>query len=263
MKSDRPEASLDATGPFPVQSLSRGLEILGQFTAQTKTLSLAELGRLTGLHRATVYRFVRTLENEGFLTSLEPGLYTVGPAWAMALYALGSDTAFAEILHTDLRVLAESSQETVALGVRRGDNVQIVHVLPPSRSFVPALPPNSFHPLRAVWNVHSQILLAFAGEDTKRRLLAVPQTRYTKNSVVEPEAVRARLDRVLEERVAYEREEFLMGTCAVAVPIMSRGKVAAGLALIVPVERYTAEAVPSLVSQLRTAAKGMEKRLDS
>jgi len=234
-----------------IQSLSRGLEILGQFTAESRTLSLAELSRRTGLHRATIHRFVKTLETEGFLISTAAGTYTVGPAWAMALCALGSDTAFTAILNTDLRALADESLETVALGVRRGDNVQIVHTLPAARSFVPTLPPNRLHPLHAMWNVHSQLLLA------------VPQERYTKNTVVEPEAVRASLDRALAEGVAYDHEEFLLGTCAVAVPLMSRGRAVAALALIVPVERFTEQAVPSFVVQLRAAAAQMEKRLAS
>ena len=89
----------------------------------------------------------------------------------MALYALGSDTVFTEILSTDIRALAESSLETVALGVRRGENVQVVHALPPSRGFVPKLPTSRLHPLHATWNVHSQILLAYSSEEAKRRHL--------------------------------------------------------------------------------------------
>ena len=248
----------------PIQSLARGLEILGQFTADSRSLSLSELSRRTGLHRATVYRFVKTLEMGGYLISdAGSGLYSIGPAWAMALYALGSDTVFTEILSTDLRALAESSLETVAIGVRRGDNVQVAHVLPPARGFVPKLPTDRFHSLHVTWNVHSQILLAFSSEDTKRRMLAIPATRYTEHTVVDPEAVRERLERVTREGVAYDREELHIGTCAVAVPVMLWGRAVAALALIVPVERFTNEAVPSFIDQLRVAAQAMEERLAS
>jgi DNA-binding IclR family transcriptional regulator len=262
MQTDEPRGAQDTSGPSPVQSLSRGLGILSQFTADSKSLSLTELSRRTGLHRATVYRFVKTLETEGYLTyDAASGLYSIGPAWAMALYTLGSETALAEILGTDLRALAERSLETVALGVRRGEGVQVAHVLPTSRSFVPTLPPSHIHPLHATWNVHSQILLAYSSEDTKRKMLAFPQARFTEHTVVDPAAARAKMERVLKEGVAYDREEFNMGTCAVAVPVMSGGRAVAALALIVPVERFTEEAVPSLVERLRSAAGDMQKRL--
>lgn len=256
--------ALEQSGPPSVQSLSRGLGILAQFDADNRSLSLSELSRRTGLHRATVYRFVKTLESEGYLThDPRSGLYSIGPAWAVALFALGSDTVFAEILGHDLRALAESSLETAALGVRRGDSVQIIHVLPPGRSFVPVLPPNLLHPLHATWNVHCQILLAHSSEDTKRRMLAVPQTRYTEHTIVDPEIARARLERVREEGVAYDREEFHTGTCAVGVPVVRQGRVVAALALIVPVERFTKEAVPRFIEQLGSAVKDMERRLES
>jgi DNA-binding IclR family transcriptional regulator len=263
MKAERTGATAETSGPSLVQSLSRGLGILAQFTAESKTLSLAELSRRTGLHKATVHRFVKTLEAEGYLTSGAAGTYSIGPVWAMSLYALGSETVFAEILASDLLTLAETSLETVALGVRQGDKVRIMHVLPPGRSFIPVLPPGHLHPLHATWNVHSQTLVAFADDELRRRMLAIPQTRHTENSVVEPLAVEAKLEQVRREGVAYDREEFHVGTCAVGVPVSARGKVAAALALVMPVERFTDEGVAAYVDQLRAAAAAMGRRLDA
>lgn len=245
-----------------VQSLSRGLLILGQFTADSKTLSLTELSRCTGLHKATVHRFVKTLEAEGFLTSVDAGTYTVGPVWAMSLAALGSENVFAEILACDLQELAETTLETVAIGVRRGDWVHVAHVLPPGRSFIPVLPPSHLHPLHASWNVHSQVLMAFADEDLRRRMLAVPQTRYTRYTVVDAEDAATKSEQVRKEGVAYDRQEFREGTCAVGVPVRSRDRVVAALALVMPVERFTDSAVSEYIGQLRRAAENMGERLD-
>jgi DNA-binding IclR family transcriptional regulator len=229
-----------SSGAPLVQSLSRGLGILAQFTADSRTLSLTELCRRTGLHKATVYRFVKTLEAEGYLVAVSGGAYRVGLAWAMALYALGSDEVFSEILESDLRALAQESMETVALGVRQGTNVHVVHVLPPSRSFIPVLPPSHLTPLDVPWNVHSQILAAFLGHTNLEKYA-----------------------QVRSEGVAYDREGFHVGTCAVGVPIYSRGKVVAALGLIVPVERFTDEGVATFVKQLRSAATTMGRRLDA
>ena len=260
---DRNEQVMESGGAPLIQSLSRGLGILAQFTAENKTLSLTELSRRTGLHKATVHRFVRTLEAEGYLTCAQAGTYTVGPAWAMALYALGSETVFAEILDSDLTRLAEATQETVALGVRRGDWVHIAHVLPPDRSFVPVLPPGHLHPLHATWNVHSQILVAFADPGLRRRMLSVPQIGYTRHTVADPKQAEGKLERVRREGVAYDREEFREGTCAVGVPVNWQGRVVAALALVVPVERFTEEGVAAYIVQLREAAGEMGRRLDA
>ncbi len=147
LKNDESQNGRELGGRPPVQSLARGLAILSQFGGGNSRLSLAELSRRTDLHRATVHRFVKTLEMEGYLIyDAASGLYSIGPAWAVTLFDLGSATVFAQLLNTDLRTLAESSRETATLGVRQGDNVHVVHVAPTSRGFIPKMADSSSPP---------------------------------------------------------------------------------------------------------------------
>lgn len=258
------QSTLETNGRPSVQSLARGLAILSQFSGGISGLSLTELSRRTNLHKATVYRFVKTLETEGYLIyDAHSGLYSIGPAWAVTLFDLGSATLFAELLNTDLRALAESTRETATLGVRQGDSVHVVHVSPTSRGFIPKMPATRLHPLNSIWNVHAQIILAFADDSTRRRILAVEPTRFTEHTLVDRAATEVRLAQVLEDGVAYEREEHDIGTCAVGVPVLWRGRVIAGLALIVPVERFTKDAVASFVAELRAGAQDIERRLET
>lgn len=249
-------------GPQLVQSLSRGLGILSQFTAESRSLSLADLSRRTGLHRATVYRFARTLETEGFLTyDPDSGLYSVGPAWAAALYSLGTDTVLAEILNDDMHALSEAVGETVTLAVRRGDHVQIIAITHSSRVFRPRLPSSSLVALNEFWNVHAKIHLAYASDDTRRRMLAIPATRYTENTMTDRKAIAACLAKVVEEGAAYDLEEQQKGVCAIAVPVFERGDVALALGVVVPVERFAEADVERLRRELTTVAGLMGARL--
>ncbi len=260
-----------ATRPSPakekgatlVQSLSRGLGILSQFTADSRSLSLAELSRKTGLHRATAYRFARTLEAEGFLTfDPDTQLYSVGPAWAAALYSLGSDDALSNILHEDMKRLAAEIDETVALAVRRGDHVQIIRVTDSARVFRPQLPESALVPLNETWNVHASVHLAYASEDTKRRMLAIPSPRYTEKTMTDPRLIRERLDRVVAEGVAYDCEEHRRGVCAIAVPIFVKADMVLALGAVTPVERFTPADVDRLTPRLKDAAAAIGRRLE-
>jgi DNA-binding IclR family transcriptional regulator len=254
---------LRETGPALVQALSRGLGILSQFTAHDQTLSLTELSRRTGLHRATVYRFVKTLQAEGFLTlDVSTGLYRVGPAWAAALYSLGSNTVLAEILNHDLEQLAETTGETAALSVRRGDQVQIINAVPASRGFAPKLPESSLVALSESWNVHARIHLAYSSADTRQRITAVPAVRYTDHTVTEKATIRARVAKAAVDGITYSREEYKKGLCAAAVPVFSKGEVIASLGLIFPVERFDDEDLERYARELRAAAAAMGGRLD-
>jgi DNA-binding IclR family transcriptional regulator len=246
-----------------VQSLSRGLGILSQFTAESPSLSLADISRRTGIHRATVYRFVRTLEVEGFLTyDPDSGLYSVGPSWATALYSLGGDTVLAKILNDDLHALSDGIRETVSLATRRGDHAHIISVTHSDRVFAPRLPQAALIPLSATWNVHSKILLAYASKDTQRRLLAVPAHRYTKHTLIDRKSIGAVLEKVAEDAVAYDLEEHQMGVCALAVPVFVKGDVVLALGSVVPVERFSASDKERLSAELKAAAGLMGGRLE-
>jgi IclR family pca regulon transcriptional regulator len=250
-------------GPIPVQALSRGLGILSQFTAQDPALSLAELGRRTGLHRATVYRFVKTLQAEGFLTQdAAAGVYRVGPAWAAALYTLGSNSVLADILSSDLKMLATATGAGASISVRKGDHVQIINVVPVSSDNAPELPASSMVPLSEHAIVHARVHLAYSSEDTQRRMLAVPAVRHTERTVTDKAGLRTLLNKTASGGFAYSCGEYKKGLSAMAVPIFSKGDVVAALGLLIPSEQLTDDRIDSYARELRTAAALMGRRLD-
>jgi DNA-binding IclR family transcriptional regulator len=246
----------------PMQVLTRGLRILGQFTAQEPALSLSELGRRTGLHRATVHRFAKALQAEGFLTlDAVTGLYRVGPAWAAALFVLGGNSILSEILNHDLQALAETTGEAVSLSVRKGDQIQMISVVSTSSSFVPAISPGPFVPLSEHALVHARIHLAYSDEQTRKRMTAVPAIRHTDQTVTDRAVIEARLVQEAAAGIAYSREAYRRGASALAVPVFSQGDVVAALGLVVPTERFDAN-VESYSRVLRDAAAAMGRRLD-
>lgn len=250
------------SGSAPIKALSRGLDILSQFTAQDPVLSLAELGRRTALNPGTVYRYVQTLQQKGYLIQ-DPatGHYRVGPAFAMSLFSLGGNSILLQILEGDLTRFAETTGEGASLSLRRGDEILNVNVIPPSSGFGQVIPSNSAWPLTETWSAQVRVHLAYADEETRKRALATPAVRYTENTITD----RAELDKLLErtrrEQIAYSREERARGRAAVAVPIMVGNALAAALGLHIPPERFDDEHLERYVPELRAAAEAMGERL--
>lgn len=251
------------TGPSPVQAVSRALSVLSQFSAQEPTLSLAKLGRKTGLHRSTVYRLVRTLEGEGFLAlDGDTGVYRVGPAWAASLCSFGGNLVLSDILSQDLQALADTTGEAATLSVRRGDQVHIFRAISASSSFAPVLPANELEPLSAYWNVHARIHLAYSSEETRRRMSAVPAIRFTDKTVTDKAAITAGLARTAAEGIALSCEEHRKGVCPMAVPVFSKGTLVAAVGLVIPVERFDDEHLERYAGELRATAATMGRRLE-
>ncbi|MCP1677266.1 DNA-binding IclR family transcriptional regulator [Natronocella acetinitrilica] len=65
---------------YIVPGLLRGLSILGLFGYRRPTMRLADIARELNLPRATAFRLVYTLEQEGYLLRIkESGAYSLGP----------------------------------------------------------------------------------------------------------------------------------------------------------------------------------------
>ena len=252
-----------ASGPSPVQAVSRALLILGQFSAHDPALSLADLGRRTGLHRTTVYRLVRTLEAEGFLAlDGDAGVYRVGPAWAASLCSLGGNLILSDILSQDLQKLADATGEGATLSIRKGDQVQIFRAISASSSFAPVLPASDILPLSAYWSVHARIHLAYASEGTRKRMTAVPAIRFTEKTVTDRAEIIAGLAQTVTDRIAYSCEEHRKGVCPMAVPVFSKGEVVAAVGLFIPIERFDDEHIERYTRELRATAEAMGRRLE-
>ena len=78
-------------GPDFVESLARGLDVLQAFDTHHRALSLAEVAAATGLARPTARRLLLTLEELGYVRSLDsafeltPKVITLGTAYVASL----------------------------------------------------------------------------------------------------------------------------------------------------------------------------------
>ena len=250
-------------GPAPVQALARGLDILSQFTARDPILSLAELGRRTGLNPATVYRYVHTLLSKGYLIrDAVTGHYRIGPTFAMSLFSLGGSGVLAQILEEDLGDLASATGEGASLSLRAGEEILITNIIPPSSGFGQMIPANSVWPLTATWHPQVRVHLAYADADTRRRILEIPAVRYTDKTVTNRDELEALLEKTKREGIAYSCEERAKGRAAVVVPVLVQGSLMAALGLHIPPKRFDKTHLDRYVPQLRSMAETMGRRLE-
>lgn len=120
-------------GSARVETLARGLELLGSFSEEREELSLKELAEISGLAKPTAMRMLRTLEELGFV-SRSGRTYRVGPQ----CFALGRLYRFDADLQSRalpvMRRLSEETNEVVQLGAMRDGQVLYLERVTPQRS---------------------------------------------------------------------------------------------------------------------------------
>jgi len=107
-------------------------------------------------------------------------------------------------------------------------------------------------------------LLAFCPESDRMRIFEGVRELpgMTKNSIVSLEELRAELDRVREEGIAYDDEENIVGIRCVSAPILSKvGEAIAAISISAPTVRAPKNRLKHLGKQVKSAAQEISRTL--
>lgn len=227
-----PEAVLN-----PASVLAKVLKVLHAFTAEDTGVTLAELGRRTGLAKGTLHRVASDLVQGGLLDRDGPHYRLSGQLFALGMRA-SVERGLLEVATPFLEDLYERTHETVHLGLREDTEVVYVakvgghqQVKSPSRL-------GGRMPLHAT--AIGKALLAHAPDDVRARVLAGPMVRHAPRTIVAPGILAQQLAAVLESGVAFEFEESSVGLACVAAPVLdSADRVVAAVSVTGPVTRFS------------------------
>lgn len=118
-----PDQALPAASASHVAAVARALAVLKAFSGDESYVSLAELGRRTGMHKPTVLRLARTLAADGFLVQREDGAWRLGPSAGFLGARYQAQFDVHAIVEPQLMALSEATGESVSFYVYE-DNVR-------------------------------------------------------------------------------------------------------------------------------------------
>ena len=206
----------------PIVMLSNAVQLLSLFSSGQPELGIAAIARLLRRPRSTTYRLAGAMEKAGLLDR-DPatGLYTLG----LRLVDFGDlarqSRRLQRIALPLLRNLARETGETTTLLVVSGAsavNLEVVESLHPVvvRGLIGR--PLPLHALAG-----GKVLLACPSRDDLGDLRVFPLRRFTPNTITEPTAIAAELDRVRVRGWAEATEEWMAGVAGVAAPVQGQG----------------------------------------
>lgn len=108
-----------------VQSFERGLAVIRSFGADAPRQTLSDVGRATGLTRATARRLLHTLEAVGYVRR-EGSLFELTPRVLELGYAFLASHSLADIAQPHLATLSTEVRESSSLAVLDGPSIVYV-----------------------------------------------------------------------------------------------------------------------------------------
>ena len=219
------------------KAIHRLLDVLELFTDHPEGLSLPEIAKLRKMSATTVWRYVGTLVERGYVTERgNSGVYQLGLKTVDFAYAARCNLKFIELAYLPLKKLSEETKSDTYLTVLDGNRSLVVEEIGASVD----MRINS--PVGRRMALHStacgKVHLAYMPENERRAFYDGGELeQYTKNTITDPAKLEVELEVIRRDGVAYDREEQRLGVWVVGAPIYAGNEKIAAAGLITPVSR--------------------------
>jgi DNA-binding IclR family transcriptional regulator len=212
-------------------SFARGLRVLLTI-ADRGEIRADELSALLETPVSTVYRYLRTLSDFGFVDRQGAG-YRLGPR---LIIGSGPNVTAEDLIRTAdpvLRLLAEETGETAVIVRRIGLAAVCLHEVPSSQALRVTIAPTTSLPLQS--GAFGKALLAFAPPELVEEVVALdPALQSVGATIPDPDRLRADLADIVTSGVARSVGEVVSGSVAIAVPIFREDGIVAAIGVTGP-----------------------------
>ncbi|NML43087.1 helix-turn-helix domain-containing protein [Ramlibacter sp. G-1-2-2] len=258
---DRPNNPELRPGDAYVQSFARGLEVIRSFNAQSPRQTLSDVAARTGLTRAGARRILLTLQTLGYVES-DGKLFALTPRILDLGFAYLSSMPMWNVAEPLMEALVEEVKESCSAAVLEGTD--IVYVLRVSTRTIMRNSLGIGSRLPAYCTSMGRMLLAGLSDEEAMALLRASKldarTRYT---LVEPEAILAKVQQARKQGWSLVNQELEEGLVSMAAPVLNRaGRMVAAINVSGQANRTTARQMQdAMLAPLRQAAQEISQRL--
>jgi IclR family transcriptional regulator, acetate operon repressor len=252
----------DPTQERSGSSAERSLRLLALLAQTGRVMSLAELAAGLDLPKATAHRICTQLLEAGFLArDLDQRSYGIGKALRQMAFDVLNHGVGRGARHAVLDGLVREVGETCNFTTLDGAAVLYLDRVEAHWPLRLTLEVGSHVPLHCT--ASGKLFLAHLPVARRNALLgALSLEALTRNSITDVRALQAECDSIAARGYSTDREEFMAGLIAVAVPVRDlRGDVRAAIAVHAPTARMSLEDAVSRLPALHAAAVRMSHYL--
>ncbi|WP_181347038.1 IclR family transcriptional regulator [Thalassobacillus sp. CUG 92003] len=245
-----------------VQSVDRALVILDILKSHPEGLGVTELSHRLDVSKSTIHRLLSSLLKQGYVKQdAEHERYALGLTLIELGEVVSSQLDIRRIAAPYLTQLAGSTGETVHLVMM--DNLEIVYI----DKTEPDATIRMFSRIGKRAPMHctgvGKAMLAFLPPDKIDAVLSErPMTRFTNQTITDPDDMKTHLEEIRRRGVAFDMEEHEEGiTCAAAPLFNYKGEVVAGISIAGPIMRVDDAKLSVFAREVHHAAATISKAL--
>ncbi len=245
-----------------VKSADRVIQIFEAIGSHDRGITHGDLSKALGIPKGSLSLLLSNLVERDYLAfDRLSKLYMLGPK---LLVLTGRYLSSLDIVRVGrpivLRLVAEINEDTEIV-VRKGNEVLFLYKEECTQPLKYSIALGEIAPMYAT-SAGKAILAFLLDEEVSAYLSSVALAPVTKSTITDPEALKRELKEVRSTGLAYGREEFHEGICAIASPIFNLyGDVAGALTVTLPGVRFNSERRQLIEPALRSAAAEISQQL--
>jgi IclR family acetate operon transcriptional repressor len=243
-------------------SAERSLRLMSLLAKEGRALTLADLAARLDLPKGTAHRICAQLLATGFLArDIDERSFIVGPALRQLAYDTLNHGVVRGLRHEVLAELVAKVGETCNFTTLDGARVLYLDRVEAQWPLRLTLDVGSHVPMHCT--ASGKLFLAHMPHPKRDALMTqLALSKMTRNTITSVKALKLECDRIVEQGYSCDREEFIAGLIAVAVPVAGMdGGSRAAIAVHAPTARMSLVDAVAQLGALRGAAKKMRELL--
>ncbi|MXQ09162.1 helix-turn-helix domain-containing protein [Alphaproteobacteria bacterium GH1-50] len=237
-------------------TVGKALDVLDRVAAFGRPVRFAELLETSPFPKATLYRFVQTLTNQGMLSfDEERHTYAPGIRLVRLAHAAWEQSSLAPIARPHVDALARATRETVHLA--QLDHAQVLYVDKRNAEEAVKMYSSAGKVGPAYCTGVGKAMMAFLPEPELQAVIDQQSFHaFTPATLITEAALREELAAIRARGYGFDREEHEAGIICVAAPILSAsGQILGAISVTSTTARRTLNDLEQLAPKVRGAAE--------
>ena len=244
-----------------VPAVDKCFAILDLLAQSNSPMGISEISRKLHLNKSSVFNTLHTLSTLNVLENQPDGKFAFGTRLYVLGNMAGRRSALIQIAHPYLQAINEKTKLSAFLGLR--SDCQTILIDKADSAFGVKVSSEIGMQMPSLAGAGIKAMLSqLANEEINEILARTELKRYTPYSITDKAAYRKEILEVRKQGIAYDKEEYIEGMVAFAVPVKANGKDLQAAIWAVGLTRQVSDSsIPELTALLKGISEEINCRL--
>jgi len=244
-----------------VPAVDKCFAILELLARSKEPMGISDLSGKLELNKSTVFNIVHTLMDLNVLENQRDGKFVFGTRFYILGNMAGKRSRLIQTVHPYLETINEKTKLSAFLGLRSDRQAILIDKVDSAYGIKLSSEIGLQMPVLAGAGIKA-MLSQLSDEEIDEILARTELKRYTPHSIVDKAAYKEEILEVRTQGVAFDREEYIEGMVAFAIPIKANGKDLQAAIWAAGLTRQVPEAcIPELTQLLKGISEEIDYRL--